>query len=60
MDAFLTVMTVQQSSIWVQLNDVVKNRKTIILRGRENIPLRGHHDSGLDLERNACESQGNF
>ena len=60
MDTFLTVMTGQQSSIWVQLNGVVKNRKTIILRGRENIPLRGHHDNGLDLERNACESHGNF
>ena len=61
MDAFLKVMTGQQQSICVQLNDatkklVAKNRKklqsiieTIILCGRQNIPLRGHHDSGLDL-----------
>ena len=65
-------MTGQQSSICAQLNDVAKeivakNRKklqsiieTIILCGRQDIPLRCHHDSGLDLERSACESHGNF
>ena len=65
-------MTGQQSSICAQLNDVAKeivakNRKklqsiieTIILCGRQDIPLRGHQDSGLDLERSACESHGNF
>ena len=69
---FFIVMTGQQSSICAQLNDVAKeivakNRQklqsmieTIILCGRQDIPLRGRHDSGLDLERNACESRGNF
>ena len=71
MDAFCKVRRGQQLSICVQLNDaanaiVAKNRKklqsfveTIILCGRQNIPLRGHHDGGLDLECNACESHGN-
>lgn len=71
-DAFLKVMTGQQPGIRVQLKDaakelLAKNRKklrsiveTIILCGRQNIPLCGHHDSGLDLECNTCENHGNF
>ena len=34
--------------------------ETVILCGRQNIPLRGSHDAGLDLERGACENHGNF
>ena len=72
MDAFNRVMSGQQANIRVQLNDAAKqvvasNRKklhsiveTIVLCGRQNIPLRGHHDSGLDLECSTIVSHGNF
>ena len=65
MDEFVKVMTGQQQSIGVRLNEsavqlVASNRRklhsiveTILLCGRQNIPLRGHRDSGLDVERNA-------
>ena len=57
------VMSGQQKSVSVQLSDAAKelvanNRKklqsiveTIILCGRQNIPLRGHCNSSVDLER---------
>ena len=34
--------------------------ETIILCGQQNIPLRGHRDSMLDLERDEIASSGNF
>lgn len=67
MDNFVSVMSGQQESVSVQLSDaakelVVKNRKklqsiveTIILCGRQNIPLRGHRDSAVDME--SCVSK---
>ena len=72
MDAFLKVMTNQQPSIRGQLSEaasqlVASNRKklhsiieTIVLCGRQNISLRGHRDSGLDVEHRANASLGNF
>ena len=74
MDTFLKVMRSQQEKISVQLNDAAKqlvatNRKklqsiveTIILCGRQNIPLRGHRDSAVDLEGTTSEGKnhGNF
>ena len=72
MDEFLKVMTGQQPSIRVRLNEaamqlVASNRRklqsiieTILLCGRQNIPLRGHRDSGLDIERSSTENHGNF
>ena len=72
MDAFVRVMSGQQVNIRVQLDDAAKqvvasNRKklhsiveTIVLCGRKNIPLRGHHDSGSDVGRSTVVSHGNF
>ena len=72
MDEFLKVITGQQPSIRVRLNEaamqlVASNRRklqsiieTILLCGRHNIPLRGHRDSGLDIERSSTENHGNF
>ena len=34
--------------------------ETIVFYGRQNIPLRGHRDSGLDVESSATTSHGNF
>ena len=36
--------------------------KTIVLCGRQNIALRGHRDSALDVERDVGDAQnhGNF
>ena len=71
MELFVKVMSGQQDSISVQMNNAAKelvatNRKkllsiieTIILCGQQSIPLRGHRDAGTDLER-ACEGHGNF
>ena len=71
MESFTTVMSGQQDSISVQINNAAKelvaqNRKklhsiieTIILCGRQNIPLHGHHDAGTDLER-AFDGHRNF
>ena len=67
MESFVKVMSGQQDSISVQIDNAAKelvatNRKkllsiieTIILCGRQNIPLRGHRDAGTVLE---CESEG--
>ena len=72
MDEFVKVMTEQQQSIRVRLNEsamqlVACNRRklhsiveTILLCVRQNIPLRGHRDSGLDIDRNATACHGNF
>ena len=62
MDEFVRVMLGSQPSITPQLHEIhasqiAKNRQkiksivgTIILCGRQNIPLRGHHDSMTDWE----------
>ena len=74
MDTFMMVMSGQQKSVSVQLSDaakalVIKNRKklqsiveTIILCGRQNIPLRGHRDSAIEFKSGVSESSnhGNF
>ena len=66
---FLKVMTSQQEKISVQLSDAAKqlvasNRRkiqsiveTVILCGRQNIPLRGHRDSGVDVESDKSEAK---
>ena len=71
MDAFVRIMSGQQANI-VQLDDAAKqivasNRKklysiveTIVLCGRQNIPLRGHRDNGSDVECSTAVSHGNF
>ena len=71
-EEFVKVMTNKQPSIQQQLriisqetiaNNCKKLRsilETIILCGRQNIPLRGHCDSSLDLERDLNASHGNF
>ncbi len=63
MESFVKVMSGQQNSISVQINNAAKelvatNRKklqsiieTIVVCGRQNIPLHGHRDAGTDLER---------
>lgn len=33
---------------------------TIVLCGRQNIPLRGHYDSGTDVEKHTSANHGNF
>lgn len=34
--------------------------ETIVLCGRQNIPLRGHRDSAMDKEKDPCAPHGNF
>ena len=72
MDEFVKVLSGEQQDIQSQLDDmstaeVTENRKkmrsiveTIILCGRQNIPLRGHRDNMLDLERDETANKGNF
>ena len=72
MDEFVNVMAGRQPNIQSQLDDVraaqiSQNQQkiksiieTIILCGRQNISLRGHRDSMLDLERDETASHGNF
>ena len=69
---FIKVMTNKQPSIHHRLDEqsrqqIVSNRKmlksiieTIILCGRQNIPLRGHRDSSLDVEKDPCAHHDNF
>lgn len=73
-DAFVERMTGRRDSIAVQLNkdlahSIETNKQklasiveTIVFCGRQNIPLRGHRDSGTDVE--GCQSpttnHGNF
>ena len=69
MDESVKVMMGQQQSLRVQLNEsavqlIASNRRklrsiveTILLCGRQNIPLHGHMDSGLG---NATACHGNF
>ena len=74
MDNFLKVMTNQQEKIYVKFSDtgkqlVATNRRkiqsiveTVILCGRQNIPLCGHRDSGVDVESDTsvAKNNGNF
>ena len=72
-DAFVGMMSGRCESVAVLLNQefrdtIQKNRQmllsvveTIILCGRQNIALRGHRDSGTDLEVQSAQSNhGNF
>ena len=72
MKAFQEVMTNKQPSIAHQLDQasqqlMASNRlklrsiiETVLLCGRQNIPLRGHRDSSYDVERNPTAPHGNF
>ena len=72
MDKFVEVMTNQQSSIQRCLNQATKEQiavnrqklhsivETIVFCGRQNITLRGHHDSFLDVELDPSSQHGNF
>ena len=69
---FVKVMTNVQPSIRHRLDEKAQqqidaNRKkiqaiieTIILCGRQNIPLRGHRDSSLEVEKDPFAPHGNF
>ncbi len=73
-DAFIERMSSRQESVVVQLRSelrdtIQKNRQklhsiveTIVLCGRQNLALRGHHDSGTDVEgvQSASRNHGNF
>lgn len=73
-EEFLKVMENQQSGISHRINQTIadlveKNRKiltsivkTIVLCGQQNIPLRGHRDTIIDLERTSLipQNHGNF
>ena len=72
MDKFVKVMTNQQPSIRRPLNQAAEeqiavNRQklhsivaTIMLCGQQNIPLRGHRDSVLDVELAPSVQHGSF
>ena len=72
MSEFTKVMTNQQPSIQSQLSQakadiIASNRQklasiveTILLCGRQNIPLRGHRDSLNDFEHDPSAQHGNF
>ena len=61
-DAFLERMSGKRESVLIQLREgaretIQNNRKKlcsitelIVLSGRQNIALCGHHDSGIDIE----------
>ena len=67
-------MSGRRESVAIQLREglrdtIQKNRQklhsiveTIVLCGRQNIPLRGHRDSGADVEdaQSASTNHGNF
>lgn len=72
MEEFLKVMKKEQPSIRTHLSEalvqqIATNRQklrsiveTILLCGRQNIPLRGHRDSNMDIERTSDAQHGNF
>ena len=72
-EALVQVMSGRQESVAVQLREgaraTIQNRKklqsmteTIMLCGRQNIPVRAHRDSSTDLEGTQSDStnHGNF
>ena len=70
MEEFLKVMKNEQPSIRRRLNEalaqqIATNRRklhsiveTIVLCGRQNISLRGHRDSTMDIERTPDAQHG--
>ena len=72
MEAFQGVMSQEQPSLAHQMDTtcqqlVDKNRakfrsivETVLLCGRQNISLRGHRDSSLDVEKSPNAPHGNF
>ena len=72
MDKFVKVMTNQQPSIRRCLNQATEEQiavnrqklhsivEMIMFCGRQNIPLRGHRDSTLDVELAPSVQHGNF
>ena len=72
LDEFTKVMSGRQLNIQSQLHSILATRisenrpklksivETIVLCGQQNIPLRGHRDSTLDLERDEAANSGNF
>ena len=71
-DGFISVFSGHQHSLQCQLDKVMAERiatnrerlksivNTVVLCGRQNIPLRGHHDSGTDVEKRTFTNHGNF
>ena len=72
MEEFLKVMMNEQPSIRRRLSEataqqISTNRQklcsiveTVVLCGRQNIPLRGHRDSAMDIEHSPNAQHGNF
>lgn len=72
MDNFLKVMTNEQPSIRRRLSEATAQQiatnhqklhsivETVVLCGRQNIPLHGHRDSTMDVERTPNTQHGNF
>ena len=72
MEEFLKVMTNEQPSIRGRLSEataqqIATNRQklcsvveTIVLCGRQGIPLRGHRDSTMDVEYTPNAQHANF
>ena len=72
MEEFLKVMQNEQPSIRRRLSEALEQQiatnrhklrsivETIILCGRQNISLRGHRDSTMDVERTPDAQHGNF
>ena len=72
MEEFLKIMTNEQPSIRRRLSEataqqIAMNRQklrsvveTVVLCGQQNIPLRGHRDSTIDVEHTPNAQHGNF
>ena len=67
LEEFVKVMSNKQLTVQQLMNRIETNRakiqsilQTIVLCGRQNIPLHGHHDSSLDKEKDPCAHHGNF
>jgi hypothetical protein len=68
-EEFLKGITNEQPSIRRRLSEATAQQiamklhsivETVVLCGRQNIPLRGHQDSTMDVERTPCTQHGNF
>ena len=72
LEDFVKVMTNKQPSIRHRLDEAAQQQidinrekmqsiiETIILRGRQNIALRGHRDSFFEVEKDPSAPHGNF
>ncbi len=73
MDDFIKVMTNQQPSIRARINRETEKQigtanrqklhsiiEIVLFCGKQNIPLRGHRDSLLDVELTPSAQHGNF